>query len=125
GSSMHPYKGVANSPCAARTALDVSWYYNWGQTESEPCSDGRGGEFVPMVWGHTGAEQTASSIKAAVQSMAMRGDANVLGFNEPDSTSQSNIAVATAIALWPAFDVPGIRLGTPATSENSNGQAWF
>ncbi len=125
GGSMRPYKGVANSPCAARTALNVSWYYNWEQKEDEPCSDGRGGEFVPMIWGHTGAEQTASSIHSAVQSMATQGYANVLGFNEPDNTSQSNISVATAIGLWPAFAVPGIRVGSPATSANTNGQSWF
>jgi hypothetical protein len=123
--TMKPYKGVANSPCAARTALNVSWYYNWEQKETEPCSDGRGGEFVPMIWGHTGAEQTGSSIQSAVQSMAMHGYANVLGFNEPDNSSQSNISVSTAIGLWPSFAVSGIRIGSPATSANSNGQAWF
>lgn len=125
GGAMNPYKGVANSPCAARTALNVSWYYNWEQKETEACSDGRGGEFVPMIWGHTGAEQTASSITSAVQSMAMHGYANVLGFNEPDNSSQSNIPVATAIGLWPSFEVAGIRVGSPATSANSAGQSWF
>ncbi|HEX4336147.1 MAG TPA: glycosyl hydrolase [Polyangiaceae bacterium] len=123
--ARRPYKGVANSPCAARTALGVSWYYNWEQKETEACSDGSGGEFVPMIWGHTGAEQTAASITTAVQGMATHGYANVLGFNEPDNSSQSNIPVATAIKLWPAFDVKGIALGTPATSANSNGQSWF
>ena len=64
---MQPYKGVANSPCAARTALNVSWYYNWTQRETEPCSaGGAGGEFVPMLWGHTGAEQSASGITSAI-----------------------------------------------------------
>jgi hypothetical protein len=125
GGAMNPYKGVANSPCAARAALNVSWYYNWEQKETEPCSDGRGGEFVPMVWGHTGAEQTASSIQSAVQSMMTHGYANVLGFNEPDNSSQSNIPVSTAIGLWPSFDVAGIRVGSPATSANSAGQSWF
>ena len=38
---MRPFKGVANSPCAARTALNVSWYYNWEQTETEPCTTAR------------------------------------------------------------------------------------
>jgi len=123
--ARRPYKGVANSPCAARTALGVSWYYNWEQKETEPCSDGRGGEFVPMIWGHTGAEQAAASITTAVQAMATHGYANVLGFNEPDNSSQANIPVGTAIKLWPSFDVPGIHLGSPATSANSNGQSWF
>ena len=42
-----------------------------------------------MIWGHTGAEQTGSSIRSAVQSMAMHGYANVLGFNVPDNSSQT------------------------------------
>jgi len=123
---MQPYKGVANSPCAARTALKVSWYYNWMQRETEPCSDGRGGEFVPMVWGHTGAEQSASGITSAIATMVSRGYKTVLGFNEPDNPSQSNIPVSNAITLWPSFDNPAIRVGSPGTAANQNpGQAWF
>jgi hypothetical protein len=121
-----PFKGVANSPCAARTALNVSWYYNWEQSETEPCSAGHGGEFVPMIWGHTGAEQTGASIASAVASFAKRGNKSVLGFNEPDNSTQSNIPVAKAIALWPSFDNPGLRIGSPGTQANANpGQAWF
>jgi hypothetical protein len=123
---MLPYKGVANSPCAARTALDVSWYYNWGQTETEPCSDGRGGAFVPMIWGHTGAEQTPDGIASAITSFVSRGYGYVLGFNEPDNSSQSNIPVAKAISLWSSFDNPAILVGSPGTAANASpGQAWF
>jgi hypothetical protein len=104
----------------------VSWYYNWTQTESEPCADGRGGEFVPMIWGHPGNEQSASGISSAVASFVSRGQGYVLGFNEPDNPSQSNIPVATAISLWPSFDNPSIQVGSPATAANANpGQAWF
>jgi hypothetical protein len=126
GAGMRPYKGVANSPCAARSALNVSWYYNWEQTETEPCSDGRGGEFVPMIWGHTGSEQTAAGIASAVTSFVGHGYQNVLGFNEPDNSSQSNIPVATAISLWPSFRNSAIRVGSPGTAANASpGQAWF
>jgi hypothetical protein len=121
-----PFKGVANSPCNARTRLGVSWYYNWGQTETEPCSDGRGGEFVPMIWGHPGAEQDASGIATAVASFVGSGYGHVLGFNEPDNPDQSNIPVQTAIELWPSFDVAGIEVVSPGTAANANpGQAWF
>jgi Glycosyl hydrolase catalytic core len=121
-----PYKGVANSPCAARSALQVSWYYNWMQTEAEPCSDGRGGEFVPMIWGHTGAEQTLSGIETAVTGLIKNGYHTVLGFNEPDNSTQSNMSVDKAISLWPALDQGDIRIGTPGTQANATpGQAWF
>jgi hypothetical protein len=49
----------------------------------------------------------------------------VLGFNEPDNTGQSNIPVATAISLWPAYHQPNVLLGSPATQANTTGQAWF
>ena len=120
-----PFKGVANSPCAARTALNVSWYYNWEQKETEACSDGKGGAFVPMVWGHTGAEQTAANIQSSVAGFVSKGYQFVLGFNEPDNSGQSNIAVASAISLLPSFDNAAIAVGTPATSANAAGQTWF
>ena len=126
GAGGKPYKGVANSPCLARTNLNVSWYYNWMQTANEPCSSPNvGGEFVPIIWGHTGAEQTAASITSAIAAMVGRGNTSVLGFNEPESTTQSNIPVATAISLWPAFNNPAIRVGTPATSAGPAGVTWF
>jgi hypothetical protein len=126
GATGAAYKGVANSPCAVRMQLNVSWYYNWEQTEDDPCKSGGGGEFVPMIWGHTGAEQTGSSIQQAVQGFVSRGAQHVLGFNEPDNSSQSNIPVATAIMLWPSFDVAGIQIGSPGTQGNANpGEAWF
>ena len=124
-SGSKPFKGVANSPCAARTALNVSWYYNWMQSENEPCKDGKGGEFVPMIWGHTGAEQSTSGIESAISSITAKGYRSVLGFNEPDNTGQSNLSVATAISLLPGFADPALRVGTPATQANSTGQAWF
>jgi hypothetical protein len=123
---MKPYKGVANSPCAARKLLGVSWYYNWMQSEDEPCADGLGGEFVPMIWGHTGAEREASAIQTSVTKFASSKYAAVLGFNEPDNPSQSNIPVAEAIQLWPSFDNPALRIGSPGTAANATpGQAWF
>ncbi|HKP58612.1 MAG TPA: glycosyl hydrolase [Polyangiales bacterium] len=125
-SGMQPYKGVANSPCAARTMLNVAWYYNWMQSESEPCSDAKGGKFVPMIWGHTGDEQNAAAIQRSITSFVGKGYDFVLGFNEPDNSSQSNIPVAKAIELWPAFDNPAIQIGSPGTAANANpGQAWF
>jgi hypothetical protein len=126
GGTQVPFKGVANSPCDARKALNVSWYYNWEQAEKEPCSDGKGGVFVPMIWGHTGNEQSATGITNAVASFVSKKYDYVLGFNEPDNPDQSNIPVATAISLWPSFDNKAIKIVSPGTAANANpGQAWF
>jgi putative glycosyl hydrolase len=126
GSGGVPFKGVASSPCAVRKKLSVAWYYNWGQTVdvTDPC-DSTGGQFVPMIWGHAGSEQSASGISSAVSSFVSKGYGHVLGFNEPDNSGQANISDATAVSLWPSFNNSAIQLGTPATSANSAGQTWF
>jgi Glycosyl hydrolase catalytic core len=123
---QQPFKGFAGDPtaCADMQHLSVSWYYNWKQTPSTGCSS-TGIPFVPMIWGHTGSEQSASGITSAVSSFVSKGYGYVLGFNEPDNSTQSNIVVATAVSLWPSFDNSAIVLGTPATQANSTGQAWF
>jgi Glycosyl hydrolase catalytic core len=125
GTSGVPFKGVANSPCAARTLLNVSWYYNWTQKETEPCTDGAGGEFVPMIWGHAGAEQMLTGIQSSITGFVSKKYGHVLGFNEPDNSGQSNLTTATALSLLPGFNSAGILVGTPATQANTTGQAWF
>jgi hypothetical protein len=116
-----PYKGVANSACADLTTLRVAWWYNW-TTSSSGCATP---QFAPMVWGHTGNEQTAAGIASEVGGIVKAGYENVLGFNEPDNTSQSNISVTTAISLWPSFNNPSVRIGSPGTQGNSTGLTWI
>ena len=122
GDARVPYKGVANSPCADLATLRVAWYYNWtlsaGKCATPP--------FVPMIWGHTGNEQSASGIAKEIAGIVAAGYDSVLGFNEPDNASQSNLSVATAVSLWPSFTGnASLRVGSPATQANSSGQAWF
>ena len=119
-----PFKGIAGGACKVRTAMGVSWYYNWSGSENEACAAPNGVEYVPMIWG----ADTAANIKTAVAGFASKGSKYVLGFNEPDNVATgggSNIAVASAIALLPSFDVPAITVGTPATQANTIGQTWF
>jgi hypothetical protein len=82
-------------------------------------------EFVPMIWGHPGKEQTAAGITGEIADIATAGYKFVLGFNEPDNGTQSNIPVGTAISLWPSFQSASLRIGSPATQANSTGMAWF
>ena len=127
-----PFKGVAGSqdglaitPCAARALLKVSWYYNWTQSDGTACANGQGGAFVPMIWGHANNEQSVAGITQAISGLVTKGHKYVLGFNEPNKSDQSNIAVPLAISLLPGFDNPGITVGTPATSADAAGQTWF
>jgi hypothetical protein len=116
-----PYKGVANSACADLVTLGVGWWYNWTQSPGACASP----PFVPMIWGHTGNEQTAAGITSAISNFVKAGYKNVLGFNEPDNTGQSNISVTTAISLWPSFNDLSVRIGSPATQGNSTGLTWI
>ncbi len=45
----------------------------------------------------------------------------LLGFNEPDSASQSNLTPQQAVALWPRLERTGLILGSPATATPSDG----
>lgn len=122
-SGVAPYKGIgANSECADMSRLGVTWYYGWDL--SPPCTPGP--PFVPMVWGHSGTEQTQAGITGEVSSLVSDGYDYVLGFNEPDNTGQSDIPdAATAISLWPAFNNPAVLVGSPATQGNGTGLTWI
>src|SRR5439155_23218820 len=61
-----PYKGVANSKCADLTKLGVAWYYDW-TLRPGACGAAR---FIPMIWGHHGAEQTAAGVADEVSALA-------------------------------------------------------
>ncbi len=118
---VQPYKGVANSACADLARLGVTWWYNWTLNPSGCTAS----QFDPMIWGHTGKEQSASGVASEIAGIVSAGYKAVLGFNEPDNTGQSNMSVATAISLWPSFDDPSLRLGSPATQGNSTGLMWI
>jgi hypothetical protein len=109
---------VANSACADLPRLGVSWFYNW-TTSPSGC---KATEFVPMISGKN--EKTAAAVTSALNGIATAGYKTVLGFNEPNKTDQSNLAVADVIALWPSLTAnPALRVGSPATS--ADGMSWF
>jgi hypothetical protein len=111
-----PFKGVAFSTTAGQcddlSRLGLSWYYNW--SASTKCT---GIEFVPQIWGDWNALSWVPTPAKAVAG----GATALLGFNEPDGTGQANLSVAAALALWPSFDQPGVKLGSPAVA----GEAWL
>jgi hypothetical protein len=122
GDASLPFKGVANSACGDLGRLGVTWFYNWTVSASGCTAS----PFVPMIWGHTGTEQTAAGIASEISSLVSAGYTTVLGFNEPDNSSQSSISEAMAISLWPSFTAnSAVRVGSPATQANSSGQAWM
>ncbi len=88
------------------SAPGVSWWYNWALTGSgnDPAI-----EFVPMVWGSSNAN---SALPA--------GAHFVLGFNEPNFTSQSHLSPQQAAAAWPSIQAHAKAAGIPLVSPAVN-----
>jgi len=86
----------------------ASWYYNW-MAGHPGIKSPRGVQFVPMIWG-------AGSVTRANLRLARHEGHYLLGFNEPDNASQSNLTVARALHLWPRLMSTGMTLGSPAVA---------
>lgn len=100
------------------TALSrgVSWWYNWASQPDEGVRTSFrdvGVEFVPMVWGGQ------FDVQQVIQQIP-QGSRTLLGFNEPNFYSQSNMSAATAAANWPRIeeiaDALGLSIASPAVN---------
>jgi len=89
----------------------ASWYYDWGATPGA-ISTPSGVSFVPMIWG-------ASSVTSATLDQVKQEGQVLLGFNEPDMTSQSDMTVRQALDLWPQLMATGMTLGSPAVADDA------
>ncbi|HLK90878.1 MAG TPA: glycoside hydrolase family protein [Polyangia bacterium] len=89
-------RGIAsNTAPGAAFFPAVSWWYNWSL---QPSGGDTGIAFVPMVWG-------ASTVSGAIPA----GSRFLLGFNEPNFMSQSNLTPAQAAADWAALQANAAR----------------
>lgn len=74
---------------------------------------------MPMLWGAASVTPAAiGSLRAARRSGRARA---LLGFNEPDSSTQANMTPMRAAALWPELERTGLRLGSPAPQVPGDG----
>jgi hypothetical protein len=87
----------------------ASWYYTWSATPG--VSGPPGVQFVPMIWG-------AADVTPSTLSQIRQEGHYLLGFNEPDMTSQSNMTPTQAIGLWPQLMATGMQLGSPAVADD-------
>jgi hypothetical protein len=94
--------------------LDLGWYYNWSLDPLVSRSkQGTGGaDFVPMF-------KEATDVTPDNRRDVRDSDAKyVLGFNEPDNSSQADMTVSQALKLWPKLMSTGKLLGSPAPTTN-------
>jgi len=104
----------------------VSWIYTWSPWNTVASEEAEL-DFVPMLWGQG---SYVTDFINALNSNEFSTSSAVLGFNEPDGSGQSNLAVAVAVTLWRANILPlkashGLRLGAPAVSSASTGIPWL
>lgn len=103
----------------------VSWAYNWAMSLSGSLPPGV--EFVPMLWGTKDLGGWATSIETAVSS----GSRYILGFNEPDMTSQANMSPSDAANYYSQYITPysgQAKLISPAVTSSTSpgmGLSWF
>jgi hypothetical protein len=78
----------------------VSWYYGWADAPNSQLAKqyaALGVEFVPMVWGGSfDVDDVVSKIPDDARYL--------LGFNEPNFTSQANLTPQQAASLWPKLE---------------------
>jgi hypothetical protein len=92
----------------------VTWGYNWG---FDRIGLDNSLDFSPMLWGLPSSANPDWT--AAVDAAGVK---EILGFNEPDLGSQSNISPSDAAAGYLEFMQPvedQVRIGTPAVTNGS------
>jgi hypothetical protein len=113
--ARNPKKGVStwsfHGVNKALAKSGASWYYTWSSGHRGIVSP-NGVHFVPMIWG-------ADNVTAATLRKVTHEGRFLLGFNEPDMTSQSDLSVSTALSLWPRLMATGMRLGSPAVASGA------
>ncbi|SCV70125.1 BQ2448_1519 [Microbotryum intermedium] len=110
----------------------IAWAYNWANSVNNGNQPALSAEvdFVPMLWG-----SDATGWSAAAKKRIAQGGKYLLGFNEPDLPTQSNITPAKAAQLWKTnmepfagkarFVSPAVTNGAYAADGSPMGVNWM
>lgn len=99
-------KGWCGSDFNQYNKLNATWRYDWSAGGSTTPYV----EYVPIKQNLGWPGWSEISTKQYVS--------HALGYNEPDHVEQSNVTVAQAIAQWPEMLKTGLRVGSPAVTNN-------
>ncbi len=131
GQTVSPKRGVgynlSNSRDARALATGISWFYNWGVQPAGVISgsyESYGLDYAPMTWGGNFDETMLRNFLTTHPNVKY-----LLGFNEPNFLSQSNLTPSQVADLWPTleqiaedFDLelvgPALNYSGDAVSEN-------
>jgi fibronectin type 3 domain-containing protein len=111
---IFPWRWVSKKGIAGNNGsnLNITWSYDWNIDQNSTLDK----EYVPIRqtrwWPGLGQDWQA------------RGASHLLGYNEPDSVSQANIAVGDALWSWPDLLATGLRVGSPAPTDGGR-SSWL
>jgi hypothetical protein len=100
-------RGIAtNTAPGAAFFPAITWWYDWSLIGG---GSNTGIQFVPMIWG-------SSTVNGTIPA----GSKFVLGFNEPNFHTQSNLTPQAAAAAWPALQANARAAGAAIVSPAMN-----
>jgi autotransporter-associated beta strand protein len=109
-----PKKGIAGDPGIG--LLNLRWWYNWDINQNSSLDS----EYVAI--------KQQPYWPSLSQSWQTRGINTVLGYNEPDNSTQDaykNLnppgSISDAVSHWPELLSTGLRVGSPATTDGGRG----
>lgn len=118
------YNDVSTVP-AMTNGGNVAWAYNWAMSLSGNLPEGI--DFVPMLWGAKDFGGWVTAIETALSS----GSEYILGFNEPDISSQADMSASDAASYYKNYITPyagKAKLISPAVSSSTTdgqGLSWM
>jgi hypothetical protein len=87
----------------------TSWAYDWGYNSFSPSSLAASNVYEPMQWGNWNVDTSTYSAWHSTPKPVY-----LMGFNEPDNSTQANMTTNQAIALWPQLQAMNVPLVSPA-----------
>lgn len=111
----YPKKGTASYDGDPRFQ-QTSWVYDWGGGSGPALTNGE--TYVPMLWGPSSSR---SWLPGTFTTLAK--PQYILGFNEPDNSTQANMTEGSAAQIWPTLLGANVPLVSPGAQNNTD--AWM
>jgi hypothetical protein len=128
-STLSTKRGAAYNDISTVSILSsagtISWAYNWALSLSGSLPSNV--EYVPMLWGAKDFGGWFTAVETALSS----GSSYILGFNEPDMTSQADMSASQAASYYQTYITPysgKAKLISPAVTSSTTsgmGLSWF
>lgn len=103
----------------------VSWAYNWAFSLDGDLPSGI--DYVPMLWG----AKFFGGWLTGIESLLSSGSNYIMGFNEPDMSSQANMSPSEAAGYYKQYITPysgSAKLISPSVTSSTDtgkGLSWF